>query len=170
MIRIKYKRKKNNNLILIFVVLVAILMTMSIGYAIFTDQNHIVGTANIRNVILIPDPRDEIIDAYIEDGSTLNTKMNTISGGKGNITAIRLSTTAPNMSSFTADNTISISSSPYPVYMWYDNGVINIWSEANNFKISDCGSLCEDLTNLNDISGLFYFDPSNSTNFANARL
>ena len=46
----KYKRKKNKNLIRMFIIIAADLITLTIGYSLFTDTLFINGTANIKYV------------------------------------------------------------------------------------------------------------------------
>ena len=46
----KYKRKKNKNLIRMFIIIAAALITLTIGYSLFTDTLFINGTANIKYV------------------------------------------------------------------------------------------------------------------------
>ena len=47
----KYKRKKNKNLIRMFIIIAAALITLTIGYSLFTDTLFINGTAN-KNMFL----------------------------------------------------------------------------------------------------------------------
>lgn len=106
-------------------------------------------------------------------GSTLNTKMKTLAGNtnattstiNGTITAIQKSSTEPSESIKSSNYIVSTTDSNYPIYMWYDNGVIKWWSEATTiYANSSLRDLCNSLQNLQDISGLATWNTSNTTN------
>ena len=78
--------------------------------------------------------------AYLDTGQTVNQKLKRLAGNSSAtystqdtaITAIVRSNTLPNNFSSSTENTISDSSSPYPIYAWYDssNSTIYYYSEA----------------------------------------
>jgi surface protein len=55
--------------------------------------------------------------------------------------------------------------SPYPIYMWFDNGTIYWWSEDNTPSLNpSSGSMFNKFSNLNDISGVKNWDTTEVTN------
>ena len=79
-----------------------------------------------------------------------------------NITTFQRVTTAPDTSSFTEDNIISTNDSAYPIYAWYDNGVIKYYSESQNIKTnSSMGGMFSGLVNLTNIGDLGSLDTTN---------
>ena len=113
--------------------------------------------------------------ATLISGENLNKKMKELSGSisptsdtaNTNITEFRISAVKPDSSFLTTNNNVSTNNSMYPVYMWFDNGIIYIWSEENwiNFN-SSSSSLFKLLKNLNKISEIYKFDTSHVTNMS----
>lgn len=67
-------------------------------------------------------------------------------------------------SNLTSDNLISAPSSAYEIYMWFDNGKIYYYTEADKLTVNgNIGKMFAKMSNLTDISGLAYFDTSNIT-------
>ena len=96
--------------------------------------------------------------AQLSNGMDVNAKMKKLSGtanarystSNTNIQAILKSDIAPDISTMTSNNIVS--SSTIPIYMWFDNGTIYWWSEANKIKCNEISSYmfynCKTLTNI----------------------
>ena len=85
-----------------------------------------------------------------------------------NITSFQRVTLAPDTSLFTQDNIISTDDSSFPIYAWYDNGVIKYYSESNNFKAnSDMSYMFTSLSSLTSIGDLSSLNTTNVTNMSN---
>ncbi len=68
--RRNFKWKKNNKLIMIFIVIFVVLVTMSIGYAIYNDQLKIQGTANAIPIPVVEYPTlQAALDVVPTDGT-----------------------------------------------------------------------------------------------------
>ena len=81
-----------------------------------------------------------------------------------NITTFERVTEEPNISSFTEDNIISTPDSVYPIYAWYDNGIIKYYSKTNNIKANtNMDSMFIILQNLTSIGDLSSLDTTNVT-------
>ena len=81
-----------------------------------------------------------------------------------NITAIRRSETAPIAANKEENNIVSTTDSPYPIYMWFDNGVIYWWSEDKTPYLNENSQRAfQMLDSLVDISSFKYFDTSRLT-------
>ena len=76
-----------------------------------------------------------------------------------NINSIITSEEMPSADNREDKNIVSIPESPYPIYMWFDNGTIYWWSEDKTPALNEDASymFCR-LNNLNDISGVETFD------------
>ena len=90
---------------------------------------------NVSNVFeYVIEPKATLIN-----GLEFNAKMKELSGTESpsistkntNITAFKISTKKPNNSVLVDTNKVSTNDSLYPVYMWFDNGTILLWSEEN---------------------------------------
>lgn len=116
--------------------------------------------------------------ATLLDGETLNKKMKRMAGNDSakvdnydvSIQAIRRSVEMPSDTVITnRDSIISTSDSESTIYMWYENGVINWWSDANVVKSgSSLKNVCYYIANLSDISGLADWDTSDATTMESA--
>lgn len=94
----------------------------------------------------------------------LNVRMKTLAGDRSpsnnstnsSIKAIQRSTVAPSDAVIATTNSlISTATSGMPVYMWYTNGTIKWWSEAEKIEArTDLSYLCAMMYRLTDISGL----------------
>ena len=79
-----------------------------------------------------------------------------------NVTAIQKYSGVPDSSKLVSGN--EIQASGIPVYMWYDNGTLYYYSKSDViFMNSNSISIFQEFENLNNISGLQYFDTSNVT-------
>ena len=134
--------------------------------------------ANTNGVGVSPAFRIGIANEKIsvfKSGTEVNVMMKKLAGTNAsdestidsNITAIKRSNTEPNISNKTNDNIVSLSSSDYPIYMWYSNGTIYWWSESNKIYLnSDSSFMFNKMSNLSDISGLENFNVSGVTSLA----
>ena len=114
--------------------------------------------------------------AALVDGQTLNEKMKTLAGDNNvtyktkntTITSIQRSGSAPSASVIAdTDSLISADNSENPVYMWFEDGTIMWWTQANTIEPnSDLSYLCYNLQSLTDISGLANWDVENTTNLS----
>ena len=82
------------------------------------------------------------------------------------ILAIKKSDLEPDSTNKEEKNIVSTPESEYPIYMWYDNGVIYWWSEDETPALNSySGSMFNKCSKLSDISGLKSWDTSNVTSF-----
>ena len=81
------------------------------------------------------------------------------------ITSIERVYEEPDTSSFTENNIISTDDSIYPIYAWYDNGVIKYYTKTNNIKANSnmfgMFAIMKSLTSIGDLSEL---DTTNVSN------
>lgn len=110
-------------------------------------------------------------EAVFLPGKEVNIKMKQLAGNNTstdnestedtNIKAIRYSSVEPNTSNKETKNIVSPQESPYPIYMWYDNGTIYWWSEDKTPSLNiNASHMFRRLTSLTDISGLETADVS----------
>ena len=133
-------------------------------------------TYNISTTVTYvqPDP-DKIISvryAEFDSGQNVNVKFKRLAGDTiitpstytyerdtvdTNITTIRRVTTPPsNINSMTSDNIISSTTSKYPIYAWYNNGVISYYTEAEDIYTGvDASYLFNFMTNLTSVDTSF---------------
>ena len=102
-----------------------------------------------------------------DSSATYNTNNTTI-------TSITKSTSQPSSSILTENSIVSSDESPFPIYMWFDNGTIYWWSEANFIYLHESSinmfAGLKGLTNIDvssfdtryakDIGGMFWGDSS----------
>ena len=85
------------------------------------------------------------------------------------IKAIRMSDTLPENLTPADENTISLATSRYPVYIWFDNtndaGIIYVYTEAKEILMNlDSSSMFYCFSALTGLSGLASWDTSSVTN------
>ena len=104
--------------------------------------------------------------ATLLDGSTIHSRFAILGKGNANITAIQQSSEQPSEAVIAdANSLISTTDSENPVYAWFDNGTIKWWSKAKQINTgSNMMTLCTDMKNLTDISGLANWNTSKMTN------
>ena len=110
--------------------------------------------------------------AELSSGMAVNAKMKKLSGtanasystSNTNIQAILKSDIAPDISTMTSDNIVS--NSTIPIYMWFDNGTIYWWSEANKIKCESLDYMFYNFTKLANIDGIASWDTSSVTNMS----
>ena len=116
--------------------------------------------------------------ATFEEGMFVNEKMKDVAAdddwyymfhyydwSESNIVAIKRSQTLPNNFVPTTRNTVSNSTSEYPIYLFFDDtdGTIYYYSEANTLYLnSDSSYMFAALESLEDISGLSELNTSNA--------
>lgn len=107
--------------------------------------------------------------ATLIDGANFNAKMKELSGtanpsaisDNSSITEFKISDVKPDNTILVDNNKVSTNDSQYPVYMWFDNGVINLWSEENWFYYSsEASNMYRQLLELRKIDNLYQFDTS----------
>ena len=114
-------------------------------------------------------------DATFESGSNVNLKMKMLAGNDvtqdnkntvdSSIKKIMYSENEPDIVNKEEKNIVSVAESEYPIYMWFDEGVIYWWSEAYHPKLNvDASNMFRQLTVLTDISGLSQMDISHVEN------
>ena len=114
-------------------------------------------------------------DAIFETGSNVNLKMKKLAGDDisensnnvddNKIIEIKYSEIEPEATNKEENNLVSVAESEYPIYMWYDDGVINWWSEAYHPKLNeDASNMFRKLTVLTNIDGLSQIDISQTKN------
>ena len=108
--------------------------------------------------------------AELSSGMAVNAKMKKLSGtanasystSNTNIQAILKSDIAPDISTMTSDNRVS--NSTIPIYMWFDNGTIYWWSEANKIKCYKSSDwMFYNFQKLANIDGISSWDTSGVT-------
>ena len=102
-------------------------------------------------------------EALLDTGGSVNVKLKKLAGNSSassltidnSITAIVRSSTLPNDFTPSDDNTISHSSSPFPIYAWYDSGSTTIYyySEATMILMNkDSSSFFRNMRALSNLS------------------
>ena len=110
--------------------------------------------------------------AKLSSGMVVNAKMKKLSGtanasystSNTNIQAILKSDIAPDISTMTSDNIVS--NSTIPIYMWFDNGTIYWWSEANKIKCESLDYMFYNFQKLANIDGISSWNTSSVTNMS----
>ena len=115
-------------------------------------------------------------EAMFLPGNEVNAKMKQLAGDdtssvtngytfqNTSITAVKKSDIAPNEANKEEKNIVSTVDSPYPIYMWYENGTIYWWSEDITPSLNEnAGMMFFEITNLNDISGVQTYDSTVAT-------
>ena len=107
--------------------------------------------------------------AYLDIGSYVNRKLKILAGNSSatystqdnTITALVRSNSLPNDFTPATENTISHSSSPYPIYAWYDstNTTIYYYSEATNIIMNkNSGAFFYEMRALSNLSTISTWD------------
>ncbi|MBQ3353127.1 BspA family leucine-rich repeat surface protein, partial [Candidatus Saccharibacteria bacterium] len=115
--------------------------------------------------------------AYLDTGSTVNQKLKRLAGNSSAtystqdtaITAIARANSLPNNFTASTDNTISHSSSPHPIYAWYDstNTTIYYYSEATNIFMNNTSSnFFYNMRALSNLSTISTWDTSKVTSMS----
>ena len=118
-------------------------------------------------------------EAYFLIGPEVNIKMKQLAGDDTStvangysfqdemITSIKYSDNEPNSTNKENKNIVSTLESPYPIYMWFDDGTIYWWSEDKTPNMNENSSqMFRNINNLEDISGLSKFDTKSVENLS----
>ncbi len=113
-------------------------------------------------------------EAIFLPGKEVNAKMKELSGDDTstatspyyfqdeNITAIKYSNIEPINSNKEEKNIVSTVDSPYPIYMWYEEGIIYWWSDDKTPNLNeDASYMFNRITKLDNIAEISGFDSSN---------
>ena len=159
-----YKEKKKSAYMFFLVVLI-------LPFGVQALCRH---SLEIKNYLVI-DARE----AVFLTGKEVNVKMKQLAGDdtsisstpssvqNESITAILKSEIEPSDENKEEKNIVSTTDSPYPIYMWFDNGTIYWWSEDDTPALNEDSSyMFYRLRQLTDISGIDTFDCSNSQNLS----
>ena len=159
----KYKKAKLTTMLII-----TFLLTTQIVKAVCTC------TLNVNTELEI-----DAKEAIFLPGAEANVKMKTLAGTtitstdtpylkvNSKIKAIKYSETEPTEENKTAEHIMSADNSPYPIYMWFDNGTMYWWSEDDTPSLNEDASYMFILmSKLKNIEGLEKFDVSNTTNLS----
>ena len=99
-------------------------------------------------------------------GSITTPSSNAFSTLDTNILAIKESTNEPSDENKTAEHVVSTDDSPYPIYMWFDNGTIYWWSEDKTPALNeDSAAFLIRLNAATDLSGVEKFDATKAKSF-----
>ncbi len=126
------------------------------------------------------------VGSMLDTGRNVNFAMRRLSAGgndkdwmqTNNIKAVRMADSLPDSFAPSNENTVSVSDSVNPVYIFFDNtdnaGIIYFYTDSGRIVMNpDSSCLFADLPVLTDISGVFNWDASHVTTmyamFANAR-
>lgn len=116
-------------------------------------------------------------EAYFLTGSEADVKMKEVAGtdtsvdGRRtldtNILAIKKSDAEPLLENKTANHIVSTNESPYPIYVWFDNGDLFWWSEDKTPNLNeDASYMFRSMVGMLDISGVADFDSSNTVDMS----
>ena len=138
------------------------------------NQNEVQnGVFNAKVVIEeagIKDPTEEI--AMFLPGAEVNIKMKQLAGDDTatngakteNTTVTGIQRSSILKEGLTAENIVSTETSEYPIYMWYEDGVIYYYTMADKpYLNSDASNMFRYFSNLNNISALSEMNTSNVT-------
>ena len=151
-------------MIVIFVILTVPLVTHA-SCTINLEINANI-TINEKEAIFLPGKEVNIKVKELA-GDDTSTSTNPYTFQDENITAIKYSNTEPVDSEKQEKNIVSTIDSPYPIYMWYEEGVIYWWSEVKHPKLNEDSSwMFGNMYGLSDINGFKEFDTTNMTNIS----
>ena len=118
----------------------------------------------------INDPNEEI--AMFLPGQEVNVKMKELAGddttasgyATKNTTVTAIQRSATLKEGLTEENVVSTETSAYPIYMWYEDGIIYYYTEADKpYLNSDSSYMFIRFSNMIDISGLSKVVASSAT-------
>ena len=150
--------KKSKRVKYTIMIIILILLTSNIVKALCTCPLDI----NTRLEI-------DVKEAVFLPGKEVNAKMKELAGDdttqepviNTNITAIKYSEIEPDENYKKEENLASTIESEYPIYMWFDNGTIYLWSEDKTPSLNeDASYMFYYMLNLKDLSGLSNVDTS----------
>ena len=145
----------------------------TIGDETVTSTTYTIGD---DNEVLLPEA--ERLAALLDTGDNVNAKMKKIANNTSNahystvdnkIKAIRRANTPPSDFTATTENTISLSASKVPIYIFFDNtndeGIMYYFTENDSQIIanSNCNVTFYEMRSLADITGVADWDTENVT-------
>ena len=134
--------------------------TLSLTFSVTYKQKDNTGARRALSTLDIGDN----VNLKIKQLAGNNTTENGYFTENTNITSFLYSEIEPTATNKEAKNIVSSGNSEKPIYMWYDNGTIYWWSEDKHPKLNeDAAHIFYNIKNLTNISGLQYFDASNTT-------
>ncbi len=152
----KYKKLRNTTMLIII-----LLTTTHIVKAVCTC------TLDINTELEI-----DAKEAIFLPGHEVNVKIKKLAGATGNVNfrnddtsikAIKHSEPEPSAANKTDEHIVSTNDSPYPIYMWFDNGTIYWWSEDTTPSTNEDSSyMFAKLKEVTDISGVASLDLTNT--------
>ena len=123
-------------------------------------------TINEKESIFLPGPEVNVKMKELAGDDTSTTSQPYYFQDE-NITTIKQSLTEPAEPNKEGKNIVSTADSPYPIYMWYEEGTIYWWSDAKRPKLNEDASFMFNLiTKLENIEGVSKFNSSNALNIA----
>ena len=121
-------------------------------------------TINEKEAIFLPGPEVNVKMKELA-GDDTSTLARPYTFQDVNITAIKYSNTEPEESEKEEKNIVSTIDSPYPIYMWYEEGTIYWWSEAKHPKLNkDSSIFMYNLSSLNEVTSISLWDVSSIVN------
>lgn len=107
----------------------------------YSDEEEVVNLDIDGEVTLYAQWRE--IESTFDTGTKVRVKMAALANDDlTNITAVKPYNGTPDISGFTDDNIVSTSTSPDPIYAWFDNGTMYYWSEDTHPAINaDAGTM-----------------------------
>ena len=146
-------------------------------YAAFVNATQPAGTYTGKVKYTLVHPNDALAPgyAYLDTGATINKKLKSLASGTNvtststrdnNIKAFVRSATLPANFTPSSANTISLATSPAPVYVWFDSatGTMSYYSESETlYARSDSSYTFYRMQALTDISGLASWNVGNVT-------
>ncbi|MBR6133766.1 MAG: hypothetical protein IKQ29_03500 [Bacilli bacterium] len=157
----KYKKLRNTTMLLI----------------LFLTTTQIVKAVCTCNLDINTELQIDAKEAMFLTGKEVNAKMKELAGddtststnpysiSNTTIKSIKMSEVEPSDENKTSEHIVSTPESPYPIYMWFDNGTIYWWSEDKTPSLNLYSSYLFSYFNaLEDISGISTFDLTNSNN------
>ena len=149
-------------MIVIFVILTVPLVTHA-SCTINLEINANI-TINEKEAIFLPGKEVNVKMKELA-GDDTSTSTNPYTFQDENITAIKYSNTEPVDSEKQEKNIVSTIDSPYPIYMWYEEGTIYWWSEAKHPKLNkDSSIFMYNLSSLNEVTSISLWDVSSIVN------
>ena len=122
-------------------------------------------TINKKEATFLPGPEVNVKMKELAGDDTSTATPSPYYFEDENILFIKHSEIEPTNINKEEKNIVSIDDSPYPIYMWYEEGTIYWWSEDKTPNLNeDSSHMFRSMTKLNNIEGLRSFNSSNVLN------
>ena len=122
-------------------------------------------TINEKEATFLPGPEVNVKMKELAGDDTSTATPSPYYFEDENILFIKHSEIEPTNINKEEKNIVSIDDSPYPIYMWYEEGTIYWWSEDKTPNLNeDSSHMFRSMTKLNNIEGLRSFNSSNVLN------